>query len=365
MQPYDVDVKYRPGKSIPIPDTLSRKPLPDTAPELSEKADIQVNLVMSNVPVSDRKMQEIRKKTDIEPQMVTLKQTILFGWPNTKKECPPSLIDYWCYRDELTVVDGIIMKGHKIVIPPSLRKQMLEIVHTGHFGVDKCLSRARTALFWPNISHDIKQLVLKCPICIEHRASNPKEPLKSHDIPEYPWQIVATDLFTWDDKNYIVVVDYYSHYFEVKELPNLKSVTIITKMKGIFARMGIPEVVVSDNGPCYRSAEFANFARTYDFIHRTSSPHHPSGNGFAEAYVKICKKILTKAKVSKSDPFLSLLEYRSTPLDCGYSPSELLMGRQLKSIIPTTKSNLLPKLISPEIVQAKLSAKKTKDKFFF
>ena len=174
--------------------------------------------------------------------------------------------------------------------------------------------------------------------------------------------MVATDLFTWNGKNYIVVVDYYSHYFEVKELPNLRSETVINRMKGIFARMGIPEIVISDNGPCCSSADFA---KQYDFIHRTSSPHHPSGNGFAEVYVKICKKILSKVKASKTDPMLSILEYRVTPMECGYSPSELLMGRQLRSIIPTARSNLLPRYVSPEIVRERLSSSKTKSKIHY
>ena len=133
-------------------------------------------------------------------------------------------------------------------------------------------------------------------------------------------------------------------------------------MKGIFARFGIPEVVVSDNGPCYSSSEFVEFAKSYDFNHKTSSPHHPSGNGFSEVYVKICKRILTKAKSSKRDALISILEYRNTPLDIGYTPSELLMGRQLRSIAPTSKSNLMPKYIAPEEVKQKLESNKKKGK---
>ena len=91
--------QYLPGRDIPVPNTSSRKPLLDTFPKLSEKADIQVNMVMSNVPVSDRKMLEIRHQTAKEAQLVTLKQTILSGWPNRKSQCPSTLTDFCFYRD--------------------------------------------------------------------------------------------------------------------------------------------------------------------------------------------------------------------------------------------------------------------------
>ena len=115
-------------------------------------------------------------------------------------------------------------------------------------------------MFWPRISSDIPQLVLNCSTCLKHRSSNPKEPLMPHTVPEYPWQIVGTDLFTWNRKDFIVVADYYSHYFEV-ELPNMKSSTIIKRMKGIFSRLGIPERVISDNQTCFTSAELTQNAK--------------------------------------------------------------------------------------------------------
>ena len=365
-QQYDIDVKFRPGKDIPVPDTLSRKSLSDTCPDLSVGTDIHVNMVMSSLPVSDRKLKEMREHTENDPQMSALKTVIMQGWPESRKQCKTEVIDFWNYRDELSYVDGLILKSNKIVIPRVLRQNMLEIVHdTGHFGVEKSLSRARDVMFWPRISKDISQYVLNCHICLEHRSSNPKEPLSIPDIPEYPWQIVGTDLFSWDERNFLVVADYYSHYFEVKELSNMRSQSVLTLMKGIFARMGIPQKVISDNGPCYCSEEFSKFAKEWDFEHITSSPYHSQGNGFAEAYVKICKRILTKAKKAGTDPMLGILEYRATPLNIGYSPAQLLMGRQLRSIIPTSKAKLMPQMIDPKIVRAKLLSNKQREKTYY
>jgi hypothetical protein len=365
LQRYDIHPKHYPGKQIPVADTLSRKHLNDTFPELSEGMDLQVHMVISSLPVSDRKLQEIKTLTDQDDQLVLLKKTILKGWPEARHQCPSQILAYWNYRDELTSIDGLIMKGNKIIIPKAIRSKMLELVHSGHMGVEKCLSRARDVMFWPGISADITTMVLNCNICLTHRNSNPKEPLIPTEIPEYPWQIIGTDLFTWENKNYLIVVDYYSRYFEVKELPNMRSATVINRMKGIMARWGICEKVISDGGPCYKSQEFADFAREWDFKHHTISPYHNQTNGLAEKYVSICKKILTKAKEDKRDPLIGILEYRNTPLKSGYSPAQLSMGRQLRSILPTTAENLKPKTIPSQLVMESIRQEKMKGKGYY
>ena len=110
-------------------------------------------------------------------------------------------------------------------------------------------------------------------------------------------------------------------------------------LKSIFCRHGTPDVVVTDNGPQYASKEFAQFVESYGFTQQTNSPYHPQGNGKAEHPVKTVKSLLKDC----SDPHLALLSYRSTPLPfCDYSPAQLLMGRCLRSPIPTLKEALAP-----------------------
>lgn len=137
MHRYEIEVRFRPGKDIPVPDTLSWKSVSDTCPSLSETLDVQVNMVISNLPVSDRKLQEIKQQTEQDEQLVVLKQVILDGWPVFRKHCQPEIIDYWNIREELAVFDGLIMKGERIVIPRSMRSNLLELVHEGHMGVGK------------------------------------------------------------------------------------------------------------------------------------------------------------------------------------------------------------------------------------
>ena len=146
--------------------------------------------------------------------------------------------------------------------------------------------------------------------------------------------------------DYLLVVDYYSwtRYVEVAMLPkNKTATTVITCLKSIFARQGVPGKVISDNGPQYASEKFA---AEYGFEHVTSSPRYPQSNGTAEHAVKTVKSMFEK----NEDPYMALLILRSTPLDNGFSPPELLMSRKIRTTLPVTESQLLPSVPDREIM---------------
>ena len=146
------------------------------------------------------------------------------------------------------------MRGDRIVIPRELRSIMLRLLHVGHWGVEKTTRKARGAVYWPSIDSQIKDVILKCDTCLSHRCANQqREPLLQHEIPDGPWQKVAIDLFQWNGKDYVLVVDYYSRYFEVAQLNSTKSTTVINNIKAMFARHGIPLKLMSNGGPQYSS----------------------------------------------------------------------------------------------------------------
>ena len=353
LQRYDFTIIHKPGKDIPVADTLSRKSLSDQDDSLREGMDMQVHTVYSSLPVSDTKLKEIRAETEKDTQLMILRKTVKEGWPEERRMCPQSIVEYWNYRDELSQMNDIIFKGEKIIIPTSLRAEMLSRIHAGHMGIEKCKQRARDILFWPGINKQIEEMVGKCPTCLEHRPSNTKEPMISHKIPDRPWQTVATDLFTWNNENYIIIVDYYSRYFELDKLHSTTASAVIHKMKATFARHGVPETVISDNGPQYSCKEFQAFASAWEFTHVTTSPHYPQSNGLAEKTVQISKSLMEKAKADQRDAYLSLLEYRNTPVDNFRSPAQLLMSRRLRSILPSTHQQLQPKVVSHRDAHAK------------
>ena len=160
-------------------------------------------------------------------------------------------------------------------------------------------------------------------------------------------------------------MDYFSRYFEIAKLPDIKSSTVVTYMKSIFARHGIPREVKSDNGLQYTSQEFGKFSKEWNFQHTTTSPYHPQANGLAERSVQTVKNLLNKANRDGKDPYVSILEYRNTSIDQIGSPAQLLTSRRLRSVVPTTKSLLQPKVIDEDLASSKLITKKTFQKLYY
>jgi len=166
-----------------------------------------------------------------------------------------------------------------------------------------------------------------------------REPLIPFDLPDYPWQKIGSNLFFFNEANYLLAVDYFSRYIEAIKLIATTSQSIIEGLKSMFLHHGIPETIISDNGPQYSSQKFADFASLYNFCHITSSPHYPQSNRQAERAVQILKKLLK----ASDDPYLALLTYRTTPLPwCNLSPAQLLMGCSLRSTLPQVEDQCKP-----------------------
>ena len=128
-----------------------------------------------------------------------------------------------------------------------------------------------------------------------------------------------------------------------------------------FSKYSITEVVISDNGPQFASCEFVHFAETYGFEHRTSSPIHPQGNGEAERAVQTVKRLLKKS----TDPYITMLNYRTTLLRQGLSPAKLLMGSRLRSIIPVITSKRQPQKLNLKKLKLFDKHAKTHQKNYF
>ena len=200
-----------------------------------------------------------------------------------------------------------------MVIPKELRKSILSKLHVGHTGIDGSLRRVREMVYWPRMTNDVREHTQQCETCREFEHSQAKEPLMNHELPSRPWQKVGADLLHVNNKDYLVTVDYYSNFWEIDRLYDTLSKTVIQKMKAHFSRYGIPEQLVTDNGPQFVSSSFRHFTIKYDIQHTTSSPHHPRSNRKAESAVKAAKRILKKTLKTGKDPYLAILNLRNTP----------------------------------------------------
>ncbi|CAB3226275.1 unnamed protein product [Arctia plantaginis] len=268
------------------------------------------------------------------------------GWPKNFKDLDHNVKQFWTFRDELGLIDGIILKSNLIVIPESLRKDMLHNIHQGHAGLSTCKIRARSCVFWPEINKDLEVYVRQCTPCAKYRPNIQKEPLIHHTVEKIPWHKIGIDICTLDKTDFLILVDYYSKFLEVCKLDNLSSECVITNCKSIFARHGIPAYVVTDPGTQFTSEQFKKFANVYNFIHVKTSPKHSQSNGQSESGVNIFKNIMKKCTEDGSDPYLGLLNYRNTPKLYMPSPAQLLYSRNLNSLLPFSKNKLKPKIMS-------------------
>ena len=338
---YHFNIKHVPGKLMYTADTLSRAPtsVPGTDCEvLQDDAELFAAQVIAHLPASKARMDVYRSSQTSDPVTSAVIKYCRFGWPE-KHRLQSELRVYWSLRGELTVYDGLLFFGKRLVIPQALQEETRQSLHQGHQGIQRCQLRASSCVRWPGISKDLERFVKQCLVCAK-RSVPRKEPMIPSELPKYPWQKVGTDHFEMKGATFLLVVDYFSSYVETTKLASTTSSVVITALKSIFARFGVPEIVVSDNGPQFVSKKMKEFSELYRFQHTTSSPHYPQSNGQAKRAVQTVKRLLS----SGDDPYLTMLCYRATPLSwCGLSPAQLLMGRLIRTNIPQISEHLVPK----------------------
>ncbi|XP_052762296.1 uncharacterized protein K02A2.6-like [Mya arenaria] len=182
-----------------------------------------------------------------------LHDIIVKGWPDTRSETPFETRPYWDSRDQLSVLDSIVYKGLRIVIPPSLRDNMLRLVHKTHLGLGKSKQRAREVMYWPRMNSDIDTMVSNCSVCAEQQNQQPAEPLKPTLTPDLPYDMVGCDVFQFRSEKYLVIVDYYSKYIDTEKLESETTSDITSALMKVFSSHGISNTLRSDNGPQFSS----------------------------------------------------------------------------------------------------------------
>ena len=182
---------------------------------------------------------------------------------------------------------GVLFKGRQILVPPSMQKDILKQLHSGHQGFEKTRRLARESVYWVKINSDIENTCKSCESCQEQQDANRREPLLQH---------IATDLFQIHDRHYLLTVDRYSKYPLVDEMPvPITSRSVAEKLSQYCAMFGRPDKILTDNGPQYTGQAFKTFTETWGITHVTSSPHYARSNGLAERYVRYIKATLKKS----------------------------------------------------------------------
>jgi len=338
---YQLKIVYVQGSKMYIADTLSRASISDTDAnfdELSDDIDVLVHSLLYEFPASNKRLEEFRMKTAEDPVLTQLKEIVRHG---ISKDTLPNDVELKTYQkivSDIYELDGLLFVHGKLIFPASMRCEVLKLLHEGHLGIEKCKGLALSCIYWPGISRDIEQYIGKCSTCNSFLRQQQREPLLPHSVPDLPWEKLGIDIFQLYNKDYLLIVDYYSKYPEVCLLSDKTASCVIAHLKSEFARHGIPKEIISDNMP-FSSAKMQQFASEWGFVITTSSPRYPQSNGMAERAIQTVtvKRILKKAESDGSDPYIALLQYRNAPISgLEYSPAQLLMSRRLRSKLPVT-----------------------------
>ena len=301
-----------------VADALSR--LSPESPDPIPGMNVQIHEIFPQF--SSSMLQKIREQSSLDAELNALKEMIHAGWPAHIQQVPTPLKPYWPYRDELATEDEIVMKAHRIIISATLQREILRKLHAPHQGTERTKLKARTLVYWRGLYKDIEETTNTCSTCEKLQHSQQKEPLITTEVSPRAWYTIGADLFALNGSQYLVVADYYSKYPFVRNIPSGKSnsSTVVKIMRQLFSEQG---------------QTFQEFAGDLGFKHITSYPYYPCSNGFIESQVKSVKSALLKSKMTKSDPDMSLLCLRATPVDRKLrSPAELLLGHPIQNNLP-------------------------------
>lgn len=346
LQRYDVKLVYIPGRFLTVADALSRAP--DKTSTISAYDDDPGPLICTLVSASPSKLTEIQEHTKRDPALIQVSRYIRQGWPDRLSNVHPEAKPYYQVRDELYLSQGCVCFNQRLVIPKACQSDVLQRLHMSHRGIALSKSVARQSIYWPGLSKDIEKMVMACEICQRHQKAHPHQPLLDRDIPDRPWQRIAMDFFHHNGLTYLLVIDCFSKFIEVKKMHTTAANDLTEALSDIYARFGAPSEVISDNGPPFDSFHFRNFNRQWDINHVTSSPHYPRANGQVERAVQTVKSHMTKTLEQGKDINVVLLDYRTTPINGMQTPAELLMGRRLKALLPAHPSTLKPHFSTKE-----------------
>ena len=353
---YEYSLVFRNTTAHANADALSRLPLPEEP--ATSHPEPELVLLAEHLADSPVTAQDIRRWTQRDRKLSRVFQFVQQGWPS---EGDTELEPYSSRRLELSTYEGCILWGSRVVIPPPGRQAVLQELHEGHPGMTRMKALSRMYVWWPGIGQDIEKSVRLCSQCQVQQSLPPVAPLNPWKWPTRPWARLHLDFAgPFEGKNILIIIDAHSKWIEATCTPSTSSSSVIDVLRSIFARFGLPETIVTDNGTGFVSQEFKEFLRMNGIHHTTSAPYHPASNGLAERAVQIVKKGLKKDTAGSMVTRLArvLFTYRITPQSTtGSSPAELLLGRR-----PRTRLDLLKPNTAERVEQKQRDQKAKHDK---
>ena len=376
-QCFNFSVEYTPGKGHLIADSLSRHPIwsspegeedsgpfgvPSCVASVMSMTSLRADVVSasSSVGIDINLLEFIEKAKLDEPYQKCFKAFREMKEPKELSQNHP-VQEYRSVWNEISSFDEhplLVKDGHKIVVPKSLRQEVLKLLHTPHVGMTGTNKQAQQLYYWPGMKNDIKLITESCEACQEHLASQKKQPLVQ-TIAERPFQMLSADLGHESGNDYLIICDRYSGFPWIEKLTTTTSLAVCNKFKRLMNELAfLPQSIRTDGGPQFRT-EFDEFCKAKGIAVEHSSPNHHQSNGHAESAVKSVKKLLMKCEGRFNDDFFDRLRhFRNTPRADGFSPAQMLVGRRLKTELPVHPQAYAP--INTE--EAELRRQLTRDR---
>lgn len=334
LQSFRFRIVHIPGKAN-IADPISRLPSFQECTTYDQHGESMLMAIIETAKPEAMTLEEVVDATLKDIELRTVQEAISTGrWPETIKRYLP-------FKDELLVVNEMVLRGDRLVIPVGLRKRLLELSHIGHPGIERTKQRLRAKVWWPTMDKDAEKLVRSCMDCQIVGLPGPPEPMKLRELPQAPWCQLSMDMLgpLPSGDSLLVVIDLYSRFRVVEILRQTTSADILKKLKPMFIRLGFPEVLLADNAANFSSSEMKDFCKRYGIQLKHSTPYWPQGNGETERQNRSIMKGIRISARNHTDWKHDLEElnyvYSLTPHPAtGRSPAELAFGRRFKDWIP-------------------------------
>ena len=337
LSQYDYKIEFRSTKEHCNADMLSRFPR-------AVVSDLPVDNLVYSIQIATLPVTAEEIRTHID-QDETLKAVITYlqkgKWPAT---IDGHLKPYFTKREELSIEDGLLLWGLRVVIPVSLKDAILRELHHEHPGIIRMKALSRIHVWYPNIDHDIESMVKGCKECEDVSNEPAKCIIHPWMWPVKPMDRIHIDYFEYEKKNFLLMVDSLSKWIEVEKISKCDTHHTVTCLRRWFSRFGLPKQLVSDNGPQFISEEFQYYMQESGINHLRTAAYHQSSNGQAERYVQTVKKGLMSNASTTSPPDIDsrldsfLMSYRSIPHTVtGQTPAKKFLGREINTKLDLLK----------------------------
>ncbi|XP_051915879.1 uncharacterized protein K02A2.6-like [Hippocampus zosterae] len=300
LSAYDYHITYRRSEEHGNADGLSRIPLPETIDDGTKTITASLNaLICEHLEEAPLSAKQISKATRKDSELSLLHRYIQLGWPT---EIPENFRVFHRKKDELSVEQGCVLWGTRVVVPEKMRRVVLKEIHDGHPGIVKMKTIARQYVWWPNIDMDVEKVCKQCQTCQLEQRMPRHVPLHPWEFPGGVWRRIHIDFAgPFMSHMFMIVVDAHSKWLEVFKMSQISSAATITRLKRLFAAQGVPEQIVTDNATTFMSDEFQIFMKRNGILHTTGAQKHPATNGLAERCIatfkagmkKLAKEILS------------------------------------------------------------------------